>query len=268
MIKFDLRDLVPKKPRRKTVRLRPIYPTLRAEQAYLKELRRMLKGLAAEVNRSVLPALSSYRQHTRDAQIQDWEGWFISLRQAKRTLVNAAKELANKIFGLESERHTDEFHKVAREALGIDISAIVRSEELSEYLADHASRNAGLITSLADETVKGVETLVLNAKLNGTTAKQLKEQLKNKFGIADKRARLIARDQTAKLTSDLNQLRQQQVGITEYVWRTSRDERVRPRHSSLDGEVYAWGKPTGAEEGLPPGKPIQCRCTAQAVVIF
>ena len=53
-----------------------------------------------------------------------------------------------------------------------------------------------------------------------------------------------------------------------YVWRTSKDERVRPRHQHIDGIAYEYGKPTGAEQGLPPGQPIQCRCIAQAIVTF
>ena len=98
--------------------------------------------------------------------------------------------------------------------------------------------------------------------------RDLRARLKADFGIADKRAALIAQDQTAKLNSDLNRIRQEQAGVTSYEWRTSRDERVRERHRKLDGTVYKWGEPTGAEEGLPPGKPIRCRCVALGVVDF
>jgi SPP1 gp7 family putative phage head morphogenesis protein len=86
--------------------------------------------------------------------------------------------------------------------------------------------------------------------------------------MSDNRAKLIARDQTAKLNSDLNRFRQDQAGVDKYVWRTSQDERVRARHRGLEGKVYEWGEPTGAEDGLPPGQPIQCRCVAQGVVEF
>ena len=59
-----------------------------------------------------------------------------------------------------------------------------------------------------------------------------------------------------------------QAGIEKYTWRTSQDELVRPRHARLEGNVYRYGEPTGAEDGLPPGQPIQCRCVAQAIVSF
>ena len=54
--------------------------------------------------------------------------------------------------------------------------------------------------------------------------------------------------------------------MTSYTWMTSRDERVRPRHKELDGKEYEYGKPTGAEDGLPPGQPIMCRCVARGIV--
>jgi uncharacterized protein with gpF-like domain len=43
---------------------------------------------------------------------------------------------------------------------------------------------------------------------------------------------------------------------------------VGPLHRSLDGKVYEYGKPTGAEQGLPPGQPINCRCVARGIVEF
>ena len=44
--------------------------------------------------------------------------------------------------------------------------------------------------------------------------------------ITDNRARLIARDQTAKMRGKIDELRQQDAGIDSYIWRTAQDERV------------------------------------------
>ena len=44
------------------------------------------------------------------------------------------------------------------------------------------------------------------------------------------------------------------------------DSRVRPLHQRLNGKIYEWGKPTGAEHGLPSGQPVRCRCRAKAVL--
>lgn len=176
--------------------------------------------------------------------------------------------MVREVLDLESKRHTERFSKDVQAAFGIDLRAVVRQEDLGGYLDDAAARNTSLIKSLSQDTVKRIEQAVLAAKLDGRSARDLRKELQKQFGIVSRRADLIAQDQMAKLTADLNERRQQQVGVKEYDWLTSHDERVRPLHKSLDGTRYQWGKPTGAEDGLPPGKPIRCRCVAIGVVEF
>lgn len=74
-------------------------------------------------------------------------------------------------------------------------------------------------------------------------------------------AALIARDQVSKLNGQLNRARQEAAGITEFIWETQRDSRVRPAHQDRQGRKYKW-----ADADVIPGQPIQCRCWARAVV--
>lgn len=78
-----------------------------------------------------------------------------------------------------------------------------------------------------------------------------------------KHAKLVAHDQINKLNADLNQTRQRAAGITKYTWTTQGDDRVRPSHRALNGQVFDWQNPP--PEG-PPGTPINCRCFAVPVV--
>lgn len=267
MIKYQLNQTV-RRPRGAEVLLPVTYGRLGSQEQYRKTLRKLLLGLSAEVRRSVLPALAAHRRSQNDALVHDDESWFFLLRSFAKSLQQIAKELVDRILRLESERHTSEFHKSAKKALGVDLKAIVRKEDLEGYLRDANARNASLIKSLSDDTIKQVEQLVLQAKLNGTSQRELKALLQKRFKVAENRANLIAADQLNKLNSDLNKIRQQQAGVTEYVWSTSADERVRPLHNRLNGKKYKWGKPTGAEQGLPPGQPVRCRCSARGVVKF
>ncbi|WP_241971166.1 minor capsid protein [Actinobacillus lignieresii] len=66
------------------------------------------------------------------------------------------------------------------------------------------------------------------------------KEVKELTGVTSKRARLIARDQIGKLNARLTQLRQQQIGVKSYIWRTSLDERVRKWHKSREGERFDW----------------------------
>ena len=95
-------------------------------------------------------------------------------------------------------------------------------------------------------------------------AKRWRERgLPLKFGTIEGRAKVIARDQVGKLNGQLTQARQQALGITEYVWRTSRDQRVRDAHADRDGRRFRWS--TAPADGHP-GHPVQCRCVAEGVI--
>ena len=59
-------------------------------------------------------------------------------------------------------------------------------------------------------------------------------------------------------------MRQKEAGVTEYIWQTAGDERVRPNHRSKDGKKFKWSNPP-ADTGHP-GQDYQCRCVAEPVL--
>lgn len=262
-MKYDLVALIRQKRPRLRATLPPIEERLTTVNLYQAALRKMLQGVINETRDAIIP---SYRPErlTRDAD----SSTFTRLRQLTAALSATAQQTVDGILGLEANRHTDTFKANVRRVAGVDISAVVSQEDLGEYLRQAAARNASLITSLGDDVLKRVEQTVLTASINGASVKSLRGQLVEQFGIVGRRADIIARDQTAKMVSDLNRIRQEQAGITTYSWATSQDERVRPLHRSLEGKVYKWGEPTGAEGGAPPGQPVLCRCTARAIIDF
>lgn len=268
-MRYDLAAMAGNR-RRKRIILRPIYPSVGAETEYLNVLRAMLRALAEEAKESILPAAEYELTQHRSTIVADAMpfGLFNRFLTRAATLATQAGSLVRNILGLEARRHTSKWVDSVKAAIGIDVSAVVSQEGLSDYLENANERNVGLISKLATDAVDGIKTAVMNAILQGKTADQLKGELKERFDISDRRAKLIARDQVSKLTSDLNRRRHTEAGISEYVWTTSHDERVRALHKSLDGKEYKYGEPTGAEQGLPPGQPINCRCVGRAIVII
>jgi len=257
------------KPRRSSVILPGIEPSIGAETSVLRAERQMLREMAAWTRENVLPAYDRTPPLVGDAVVQDIDEWVWSEfdRVASR-LVAVEAETVRRVLRLEAIRHTDKFMAAAKRALGIDLSAVVREDDLGAYLDQAGARSASLISGLADDVRKKIKDRTITAVLQGETSANLRKTLAKEFGLADNRAKVIARDQISKVTSDLNKIRHQQAGITEYVWSTAHDERVRALHRSLDGKTYAYGEQTGAEQGLPPGQPIMCRCIARAIVEF
>lgn len=234
------------------------------ERAYLAELRRLLKRTAQGFRDIILPAYKRRLALTTDADAEDFDAF----KRFVNALIGAVNSTVADLLKLEGQRHTKTFMEAARRSFGVDLRGIVTEADLEDYLQAAALRNAGLIQGLSDDAVKRIQTATVNAMLNGETVRDLQRRVRKELNTTDARARLIARDQTSKLTAEMNKLRHMEAGVDEYIWRTSQDERVRDRHRRLNNNKYKYGEPTGAEEGLEPGQPVQCRCIAQAVVRF
>ncbi len=60
----------------------------------------------------------------------------------------------------------------------------------------------------------------------------------------------------------VNQLRQEDLGIVQYIWRSRDDAKVRDSHAAYDDRVFRWDDPP---EGGHPGEAHNCRCYAEPI---
>lgn len=269
MIRYDLAKLAKNRKKGTAATLPPISGSIGAETSYLKALRAALREQAQHTREQIIPLAEREIALAKSAMTADMaEHEFASLDVLTSRLVSIASNTVRRILNLEAERHTATFMAAAKRVLGIDLMAVVRQEDLADYLDSATARNVGLIKGLLEDNAKRIKVAVLDAVINGRSATVLRKTLTKQFGIADRRAKLIARDQIAKTNSDLNRIRQVQAGVTSYQWMTAHDERVRKLHRALDGREYKYGEETGAEGGLAPGQPVNCRCIARGIVKF
>lgn len=158
------------------------------------------------------------------------------------------------------ERHAVAVNLRVFESVGVNPikpgSALDRARD--RWLAD----NAALITSQPLEVSARIESIVRDMVPAGARWETIARKLQDEEGIAQRRAALIARDQTAKYNSDCNRTQQQAAGFSHYEWIGVMDNRERPTHVALQHTVWSWEKPPPIGN---PGEPIQCRCTASPV---
>lgn len=170
-----------------------------------------------------------------------------------------------------NERNRGRFFASVEGVIGINLAGIVDESGIGPLLKLKTAENVNLIKSISEEYLGKVEKIVYESVIQGrTTSKSLIQELVELGGITNRRARFIARDQTAKLTAALNRERNLSLGIVEYFWRTSKDERVRKTHrahgkASDGGKRYRWDSPP-ADTGHP-GEDFQCRCTAEPIIV-
>lgn len=60
----------------------------------------------------------------------------------------------------------------------------------------------------------------------------------------------------------INQLRQQDLGVERYIWRSRDDAKVRDSHADYDDQIFRWDQPPA---GGHPGQAHNCRCVAEPV---
>lgn len=167
-----------------------------------------------------------------------------------------------------SEHQKAQLFRQVKAAVGVDLSAIA-TPALGARIKQFTAENVALIKSVPQSFFSDVEKTILAGMRAGTRAEDLASEIENdRLGVAESRAKLIARDQVLKFNGELNEVRQQALGVERYIWRSVEDERVRPEHEDFDGNTYSWDDPPGdgsAEEGTHPGTAINCRCFAEGV---
>jgi len=135
------------------------------------------------------------------------------------------------------------------------------------------SEQVALITNIGTQYLSGIETAVLQSVQRGGDLKYLSGELEQRYGIARRRAELIARDQNAKATANMTRARQDEIGITEAIWlhsgggRHPRKEHVAFSRGKLGGPVYDINKGAYLEGVWTwPGHEINCRCVSKPLI--
>jgi SPP1 gp7 family putative phage head morphogenesis protein len=168
-----------------------------------------------------------------------------------------------------SDHQKREIRKQMVATVGVDPG--FRDQNLRARINTFTAENVALIKSVPQKYLAEVRTTVLSGVRDGARASEIADDLEERFEVSESRALLIARDQIGKFNGELNEMRQTELGVSQYVWRTSEDQRVRDTHSELDGETFEWDDPpmgggTSEDEEGNPGSGIQCRCWADPVL--
>lgn len=145
------------------------------------------------------------------------------------------------------------------------------TENQRNRIAEEYSTNLNLyIKSWAEQNILKLRQEIQAPALAGRRAEALVKTLQDNYGVSKSKAKFLARQETALLMSKYQETRYGDLGIEQYKWSTSHDERVRPDHKALDGKIFRFDQPpitdkrTGARNN--PGQDFNCRCIAIPVI--
>ncbi len=142
------------------------------------------------------------------------------------------------------------------------------TDNMKLYIRDFAKKE---ITKLRKEVAENV--------FAGNRYEALTKNLQDSYGVSQRKAKFLARQETSLLMSKFKAARYQEAGVDEYKWVAvagSKLHPVRPSHEKLAqeskrGKTFRFSDPPyiDAKEGhANPGEPFGCRCTAKPVVRF
>lgn len=222
----------------------------RTQKSINRTLKKELKALKA-------PVIAEGKR--TDAAVDDVEKLLNALlRLVKKSLSVGEVRLGITTTGTKitaSNRH--KYTAPTFQVLGINDFPVRREARM---LRSWVAENLSLIKGVNEDQIRKLRALFLRAGRQGIRSEDLTAQVQKILKTSETRAKLIARDQTSKLSGQLDDAKQTSMGITHYFWRSSLDERVRPTHQGFNGKRYSWDE--GSPEGHP-GQPVNCRCTAE-----
>lgn len=233
------------------------------ERQYAKTLNDMILQLQVNIKHFIANDNESSEFEQRFEQFFKNQSGYYGDRFAHdvvKTMINGVNRVASAQVQKAIERHDQK--NLVRDALG-DLS-----DDEKAFMNAKLVENISLIKSIGDEYLNKVQDAVYRAKTTGMSTKDLVTQIQaaaSEGGIttvSQRRANLIARDQTGSINGQLTKFKQQEAGINNFRWETAEDERVRPAHREIDGKIFSW---VDGWAGVYPGDPIQCRCVATSV---
>ena len=173
-----------------------------------------------------------------------------------------------RIAALEHKLSVREWKKVVSKTLGIDLLEDYYSGDFyKDMIEKWVSDNVDLIKTVPHKSLEQMKEIVYSGYMSGQSTTNIVNEIQRQYGMDKRHARLIARDQTAKLNAAITKKQQKDAGVNRYEWSDSNDSRVRSSHHRLNGHIFSWDEPPETDKGrrCHPGEDYQCRCCALPV---
>ncbi|AUR82855.1 head morphogenesis domain protein [Vibrio phage 1.029.O._10N.261.55.A7] len=210
-------------------KLKAIRPADDIEAEYRGYMQSLVKEMASEVKAGLLPIIKKNKpNYIADGWADDVTSFFDAFR-AKWSSILFRQKVRTDIqrpLSMAESNTTAQFLKNVNKAVGVDVSGMLKREGIDNIMTSALQENVTLVTSLPDEYLKRIESIVYSGMQQGRYPTAIAKDLQEATGISWRRAKLIARDQVAKINSAVDSERSQNLGIEYYEWSTSNDRRV------------------------------------------
>lgn len=254
---------------RKDKTLVAVRPNEGLEAAY----RKRLEKLIAEMNSSIVWWLGAAYKATPPEMAQDASPARTLLavinklkKQWQGKFDDEAPNLAT-WFSRSSQSQVDRSFANSLKKAGMAVKFSM-TREVNDIVQATIGENVSLIKSISSQYFTDIEGMVMRSVAAGRDIGSLKQEIEDTYGVTNRRAALIARDQNQKATSNVNKARSLQLGIKYAIWQHSRGGRhPRKSHVEATGRKYEIAKGCKIDgEYIQPGQLISCRCVSRVIL--
>jgi uncharacterized protein with gpF-like domain len=262
-----------RQPRPRTIA--PVRPNIGIEMAYRRRIERLVEAMHRSLMKWVLAA---YRAHEPLALVVAQDA-----RLPSSALVRAMRKLGDqwlKRFAELAPKMAEHFAIAVTNRTSGAMAAMLKQGGMSvkfqttpliqDAMTAAIGENVSLIKSIAQQHLTRVQGAVMRSAQVGNDVGTLAKELAEGYGITQHRAKLIARDQSSKMTAVINKTRQTELGIKQAIWKHSGGGRVpRPEHVGWTGKVYDVEKGMWSavdQAWVWPGTAISCRCVCKSII--
>lgn len=261
--------------RRRTEVLIPGIPAnIGIQNEYARSIRRLIRPLIKDALKFTLEAYKKYRDSemiTNDAPI-DFDNRRLQQlldviqsrfgKYIREWDIEKIEGIASKFIGkIDTTTRAGLMQHLKAAGVVIDFKV---SPLIEPALREHIAVNVNLIKTIPETYFKELTDVVIDSALKGRDMASIYEHIKGLNEVTDRRAELIAIDQTNKATQSLNLLETKGMGIKRGVWKHIPGEKSsRKTHIEMDGKLFDLDVGLYDEDVnkyVLPGELYYCRC--------
>ena len=157
---------------------------------------------------------------------------------------------------------------------GLTVSTDLTPEGLNRISQEYTNNLDLYIQKFTDQQIKKLRADVQESTFAGNRYESMIKSIEKSYGVTQRKAKFLARQETGILMSKFKKERYQSAGVNEYKWGCvsgSPNHPVRPMHKELEGKVFSWDQPPITDDlgnRNNPGEDYNCRCFARPIVNF
>jgi uncharacterized protein with gpF-like domain len=251
---------------------------------YVRSLRKLIAKMTTETKQEIMKLFKKLPVETFTTATDE------SISSQARILMNQLLEKFESLFSKESKsladtmmsrtlKSSDASVEASLKELsgGLTIKSNIMPAQLTEAVTASVAENVSLIKSIPNQYFKDITGAVMRSITSGAGLYDLVPEIKKYEGVTQRRAELIALDQTRKAYTSVNAIKLDKLGVTHFKWlHSGGGQHPRASHIGIDRKIFSFANCVAEQAalGVPkedrglPGVPINCKCTFSPVIEF